>query len=216
MQLQLEKKEPNQTQQTTEQPPRPGLSSPSAAVPLPARSPRRGGLRSAADKMLASTSWAVNHRILSQRCTGWGRQKAGACWRSDRRTELCKSVEFQSYEFLVILKTPLSQNPQSWLDALPAGPGAGARGCCGTGDTHHAPTGAVQKSPKCGLGHFLPMLALSSPADGSQDSHSCTNCTWPCARNGCCSSMLMHPYLHPRASAVQTASGTEHQVLQSL
>lgn len=172
MQLQLEKKEPNQTQQTTEQTPQPGLSSPSTAIPLPARSLRSSGLCSTAARMLVSTSWAVNHRILSQRCTQWGRQKAGTCWRSDRCTELCKFAEFQSYEFLVIRKTPLRQNPRSWLAAVSAGLGTRERMVCSRGDTHHAPIGAVQRSRKGALSHFLPMLTPSSPADGSQDSYS--------------------------------------------
>lgn len=46
------------------------------------------------------------------------------------------------------------------------------RGWCSRGDTHHAPIGAVQRSRKGALSHFLPMLTPSSPADGSQDSYS--------------------------------------------
>lgn len=103
MQLQLKKQKPNQTQQTTEEPPRPGRSSPSAVVPSPAHSPRRGGSCRAPDKMLTSTSQQVGSLItrhLAQNEQGEeGREPARADGATDA-SSWANLLNSRSYEFL--------------------------------------------------------------------------------------------------------------------
>lgn len=152
--------------------------------------------------MLASTkptSWVINHKVFSPRCTGWGRQKGGGRWRS------CANL----LNSKVMNSSSLSD---SWNAAEPKPTALSGCSPCrfqcrgermAWGEGAHpvahpwAPCGEEGRA-------FWVIFCPYSPRAARKTAHGtalpCTHHTWPWARNGC-SPTLAHPYPHPRASA---------------